>query len=80
MKITRHENFNLSFHRKVLKEKFLFILIRTIKEKAKMKFVLSMYMKYDRTYYLMIHAQVKFDFGTDTNVNLRYIMSGKIIR
>lgn len=35
MKITRHENFNLSFHRKVLKEKFLFILIRTIKKEAK---------------------------------------------
>lgn len=79
MKITRHENFNLSFHRKVLKEKFLFILIRTIKKEAKMKFVLSMYMKYDRTD-LMMHAQVKFDFGTDTNVNLRYIMSGKITR
>lgn len=44
-----------------------------------MKFVLSMYMKYDRTD-LTMHAQVKFDFGTDTNVNLRYIMSGKIMR
>lgn len=43
MKITRHENFNLSFYRKVLKEKFLFILIYIIKEEAKIKFVLSMY-------------------------------------
>lgn len=79
MKITRHENFNLSFHRKVLKEKFLFILIRTIKEEAKNEICIIDVSKYDRTD-LMMHAQVKFDFGTDTNVNLRYIMSGKIMR
>lgn len=79
MKITRHENFNLSFHRKVLKEKFLFILICTIKEEAENEICIIDVSKYDRTD-LMMHAQVKFDFGTDTNVNLRYIMSGKIMR
>lgn len=79
MKITRHENFNLSFHRKVLKEKFLFILICTIKEEAENEICIIDVSKYDRTD-LMMHTQVKFDFGTDTNVNLRYIMSGKIMR